>query len=114
MKKLIAIMVALQVTGFAHAQKLKESEVPEAVKDSFTQRFANVKGVEWSKEGEGEFEAEFKIKGAEQSANFDETGKWLETETEISKADLPKVVQDVIAQEFTGYKIEEAEKVETA
>lgn len=108
------IVMAILVTGFAQAQKLKESEVPKAVKDSFDKRFDNAKGVEWSKESETEFEAEFKNAGKEQSANFDQAGKWLVTETEIKKTDLPQAVQVAIAKEFAGYKIEEAEKVETA
>lgn len=113
MKKVMIVM-AILVTGFAQAQKLKESEVPKAVKDSFDKRFDNAKGVEWSKESETEFEAEFKNAGKEQSANFDQAGKWLVTETEIKKTDLPQAVQVAIAKEFAGYKIEEAEKVETA
>lgn len=112
MKK-IMIVLAILVTGFAQAQKLKESEVPKAVKDSFAKRFPNTKGVEWSKESETEFESEFKNAGKEQSANFDQAGKWLVTETEIKKADLPQAVQAAIAKEFAGYKVEEAEKVET-
>ena len=113
MKKVLILMTLL-VTGFAQAQKLKESEVPKAVKDSFAKRFPNLKGVEWSKESETEFEAEFKNAGKEQSANFDQAGKWLVTETEIKKADLPQPVQASIAKEFAGFKVEEAEKVETA
>ncbi len=113
MKKLIIVMTIL-VTGFAQAQKLKESEVPKAVRDSFAKRFPSMKGVEWSKENETEFEAEFKNAGKEQSSNFDQAGKWLATETEIKKNDLPKAVQASIAKEFAGFKVEEAEKVETA
>jgi hypothetical protein len=113
MKQFI-IAMAILVTGFAHAQKPKENEIPKAVLDSFARRFPDVKGVAWSKESETEFEAEFKHAGKEQSVNFDETGKWLVTETEIKKADLPQSVQAAIAKEFTGYKVEEAEKVETA
>ena len=113
MKNLMIIM-AILVTGFVQAQKLKESEVPKAVKDSFAKRFPNMKGVEWSKESDTEFEVEFKNAGKEQSANFDQAGKWLVTESEIKKVDLPQVVQASIAKEFAGYKVEEAEKVETA
>ena len=105
---------AFLATGFAQAQKLKESEVPKAVKDAFAKRFPNTKGIEWSKESETEFEAEFKAGGKEQSANFDQSGKWLVTETVIKKADLPQSVQTALTKEFAGYKVEEAEKVETA
>ena len=86
----------------------------EAVKDAFAKRFPNTKGIEWSKESETEFEAEFKAGGKEQSANFDQSGKWLVTETVIKKADLPQSVQTALTKEFAGYKVEEAEKVETA
>lgn len=108
------MVIAILVTGFAQAQKLKESEIPKTVKDSFAQRFPNTKGAEWSKESESEFEAEFKTAGKKQSANFEQTGKWLVTETEIKKAELPKAVQAALTKEFVGYKIEEMEKVETA
>lgn len=112
MKK-VMIVLAILVTGMAQAQKLKESEVPKAVKDSFAKSFPNIKGVEWSKESATEFEAEFKNEGKEQSANFDQAGKWLGTETEIKKSELPQAVQTAIAKEFAGFKIEEAEKAET-
>lgn len=105
-------VVAL-VSGAAYSQKLKETEVPEAVKVSFVKSFPNIKSVKWSKESETEFEAEFKNGSVQQSANFDTSGKWLVTETEIKKTDLPPLVQAAIKKEFDRFKIEEAEKVET-
>ena len=50
----------------------------------------------------------------QKSSNFDSTGKWLVTETEIKISDLPASVQSAINNEFSGYSIEEAEAVETA
>ena len=46
------------------------------------------------------------------SANFDATGKWLETETGIKPEDLPKEVTASVARNFPGYKIAEVGKVE--
>ena len=63
MKKIMIVM-AILITGFAQAQKLKESEVPKEVKGSFTKRFPNTKGVEWSKESETEFEADSVASGS--------------------------------------------------
>lgn len=114
MKQIALICVAALVSAAAYAQKLKETEVPESVKVSFVKSFPNIKSVKWSKESETEFEAEFKNGSMEQSANFDASGKWLVTETEIKKTDLPPLVQAAIKKEFDGFKIEEAEKVETA
>lgn len=114
MKHIVLLCLAALVSGAGYAQKLKETEVPEAVKVSFVKSFPNSKSVKWSRESEMEFEAEFKNGSLEQSANFDPSGKWLVTETEIKKTDLPPRVQAAIKKEFDGFKIEEAEKVETS
>jgi len=113
--KIVTLIVGLVAltSGALKAQNVRESELPEAVKKAFTQKFPDVKEVKWSKEGATEFEAEFEINKRAQSANFDTKGKWLVTETEIRKSDLPPSVQVTIEKEFPGYKIEEAEKAES-
>ena len=113
MKKIMLFSVACIVAGFAEGQKLKDSDVPGAVKASFAKNFPKAKEVKWSKEGTSEFEAEFEIAEVEQSANFDQTGKWLETETEIKKSELPQAVQAAIAKEFAGFTVDEPERVES-
>lgn len=114
MKVILIPAVVLLVASSACAQKLKESEVPAAVKQAFTKQFSGVKNVKWSKESETEFEAEFKTSQGEQSANFDQSGKWIITETEVSEKSLPAAVQATLKKEFANYKIEETEKAETA
>jgi uncharacterized membrane protein YkoI len=114
MKKIMVLVALVLTISLAHAQKLKETDLPAAVKDSFAKRFPQAKNVSWSKENDAEYEAEFKINGTEQSVNFDQAGKWLMTETEIKKSELPAAVQASIAKEFPGYKIEETEKTESA
>ena len=113
MKKVMLLIAFGLAVSCTNAQKLKSTEVPAAVKDSFAKRFPAAKDVAWSKEGETDFEAEFRSNGKEQSVNFDTSGKWLETETEIKKSEIPAAVQATLAKEFAGYKIEEAEITET-
>jgi hypothetical protein len=113
MKKIILFSVACVVAGLADAQKLKSSDVPAAVQEAFAKHFPKAKEVKWSKEGTTEFEAEFESANLKQSANFDKTGKWLETETIIKNSELPQAVQAAIAKDFAGYKIEEPEKFES-
>lgn len=103
----------LLCTTTAFSQKLKESEVPSVVKSSFSGQFPSARNVKWSKESENEFEAEFKSSQGEQSANFDVSGKWLVTETEVSERSLPEPVKQALKREFSTYEIEETEKVET-
>lgn len=111
MKKYAFISAAIFATLCANAQE-KQVKVPEAVKAAFTKKFPLAKNVEWSKENEKEFEAEFKLGSTQQSANFDTTGKWLETENEINVSQLPANVAKAVAAKYPGYKIEEAEKTE--
>ena len=113
MKQILIPVAMLLIVGSASGQKLKESEVPVAVKEAFKKQFATAKSVKWSKEGTDEFEAEFKSGKDEQAANFDKSGKWLITETEISEKSLPAAVQATIKKDFSGYKIEETEKADT-
>ena len=73
---------------------VKESKrgTPIAVKAAFKQRFPTVTKVSFDKEGNGEFEAGFKMDGVKMSANFTADGTWRETESEIGAAALPATV----------------------
>jgi hypothetical protein len=76
-------------------------------------KFPTFKKVSWDEEEEGEWEAEFKLKGVEYSANFLEDGTWMETEHEIKKSAIPAIIKNTLANEFAGHKIDEAEVSET-
>ncbi|MCX6285411.1 MAG: PepSY-like domain-containing protein [Bacteroidetes bacterium] len=87
-------------------------QATDAVKQAFVKMFPAATDVKYEMEKDA-FEATFKDKGVEMSANFDAAGKWLETETEIKSADLPKEVTASAAKNFAGFKISEVAKVET-
>ena len=97
----------------AGCQARNSNEVPPIVKESFAKQFPNATDVEWSKESESEFEAEYVWNGAEQSSNYDAAAVWLITEMEIAQSELPAAVQETIIREFDGYTIDELEKAET-
>ncbi|WP_232623019.1 PepSY-like domain-containing protein [Pareuzebyella sediminis] len=111
-KILGAVLFAATIGSSIYAFGTSE-DAPQKVKDSFAQKFPSVKKVKWDKENETEWEAEFKMKGTEYSANFLEDGTWQETEHEIKKNAIPAKVKTTLDTEFTGYKIEEAELSET-
>ncbi len=89
-------------------------DAPKKVKEAFAKKFPTVKKVKWDKENDTEWEAEFKMKGTEYSANFMEDGTWKETEHEIKKNAIPANIKTALDTEFAGYKIEEAEISETS
>ena len=102
------------MSNAACAQKISADKVPAAVTSAFKAKFPNATKTNWEMENANEYEAGFKLNGEEVSANFDNTGKWLETETEIKVSALPAAVQAALTKDFAGFKIEEASKIESA
>lgn len=110
----IILLLATQLSLSVSAQKITEDKVPAAVKTTFKSKFPKATETKWEMESKTEYEVDFLIEKMKYSAKFDQNGKWLETENEISVASLPKVVSDAIAKEIPAGKIEEAEKAETS
>jgi len=113
MKQLFTLVLATLLGLTAQAQKLTDDKVPAAVRAALTKRFPTAKQVAWEKEDAQAYEAKFTVGDNKQSANFDENGKWLSTETNIKKTDIPTAVQSAIAKNFAGYDIGDPEKVES-
>lgn len=110
MKKSMFIAAGLIISLAACAQKVKEANVPTAVKDSFKKSYKDAKEAKWEKEG-ANFEAEFEIGETEQSVLIDASGRILETEVEIKVEELPTAVKDYITKNYKDAKIKEAAKI---
>jgi hypothetical protein len=96
----------------ALSQQMSADKVPAIVRQSCEAKFPGVRKVEWKLKSDRNYEAEFKLSGVEVAAKFDSIGKWLETETTITRAKLPIDVRAAISKEFGGYKIIETQTVE--
>ncbi len=80
MKKLVVMLSACLLIGLAgFTQKLAAEKVPAAVKQSFNQKYPGATNVKYEME-DNDFEISFRAEASVMSANFDKTGKWLETE----------------------------------
>ncbi len=114
MKKVIYLLLtAALMSNAACAQKIAADKIPPAVLSAFKANFPTATKISWEMESANEYEAGFKLNGEEVSANFDNTGRWLETETEIKTSALPDAVQAALAKDFAGFKIEETSKIES-
>jgi hypothetical protein len=114
MKRILFMLLStVIISNIACAQKISADQVPAAVTSAFKARFPSITKATWEMEHANEYEAAFKLNGGEASANFDNTGKWLETETEIKVSALPAPIQKSISKDFAGFKIKEATKVES-
>jgi len=96
----------------AQAQEKGATNAPVAVKKAFEKRFPNAEHVEWDMEDANIYEAEFKWKGIEHSANYSATGVWMETEMEVKEATLPDAVRKALKMDYADHKVKECESVE--
>ena len=114
MKKIAMVFALLTSSILVSAQNISESVVPPLVKSAFSQKFSDATTVKWEKENANEYEAEFRIAGIGMSANFSADGKWLETETEISFAELPQAVTNSFLKNHKHSSKVEVAKIEMA
>ncbi len=113
MNKVTIIIIAIMVYTNAIAQKITTDKVPTKASSAFKAKFPAAKQESWSIESPGIYEVEF-INGAKtQSAEFDETGNWLETETKMDFKHIPQPVTQAFTKQFEGFNVQEANKVET-
>lgn len=114
MKKIILLMAVALTALSADAQKLKESEVPANLKELFKKNHPEAKKVKWELEKNGSYEAEYETGEKEQSVVMSKDGFILETEVEITIAELPASVKEYMSKNYTGAKIKEAAKITDA
>lgn len=108
--KIISTVATVALCCVCGTACFSQKSVPKAVREAFSKKFPGVSDVDWGKEKNGEWEAEFEIGKVETTANFSADGTWLETETEIPVADLPAPVRAALQ----GKKIKEAARIERA
>lgn len=112
--KIITGLLGLIIAASLFAFNVGDGDqVPQKVKDAFTKKFPTAEKVDWEKESEKEWEAEFKMNNVEYSANFLEDGTWQETEHEIEEKDVPQNVLQALKNGFSDFEIEEVEISET-
>ena len=109
---LFSLFAFLWSVGFGQAGA--EIVIPAPVSSAFSTKFPAATQVKWEKENATEYEAEFRMGGVQMSSNFAADGKWLETETEISFAQLPPAVSSSFSKNHKNAGKAEAAKIELA
>ena len=119
MKNLMFVMLITTFSSALMAQTKATTEkeekktsvtVPAAVKDAFAKEFATVTKVKWGIE-DGDYEAEFKLNGSDESATYDKTGHRKEVEVDIKISDLPAPALEYVKAHYAAYKLVEAAKI---
>lgn len=112
MKTLVLILSATLLFSFSACGQ-SGNDVPAQVKSAFALKFPKATNVKWGRENEKEWEAEFKNDGRSYSANFDNSGTWMETEYRINLSEIPVQVKATLDKEASGSKIKVSELSET-
>ncbi len=87
---------------------------PTAVQKAFEQKFPDATSVKWDKENAHEYEASFEWKGEKHSANFSDSGEWLETESASSFNQLPDKVQTAFNTSHKGAIVKAVATIQTS
>jgi hypothetical protein len=96
------------------AQRIRESEVPSAVKNALVGRYPAAAGVSWEKE-KGNFEANWGGQSKEDnSVLFTPSGEFVEMVAAIPVGSLPPAVTAYVRAHYPGVRITEAGKVTDA
>ena len=113
MRRALAIfLVTASLSQPARSQAVTANRVPAAVKKAFQRKFPAVRVVEWKLKSDQNYEAEFTLHRTDIAAKFDLTGKWLETESGVSRSTIPAAVLGTVAKRFNGYKVVETQTVQ--
>jgi uncharacterized membrane protein YkoI len=97
------IWVALLVTSTISVCSAKVTP-PAAVIAAFKQKFPSATAISWGKESAKEYEAEFTNDGKKYSANFNQAGQWLETESAADFTTFPEKVKASFNKQHKGAK----------
>ncbi len=108
-KSILTVMSFLLFSTLSFA-----GNIPAKVKKAFDQKFPNATAVKWDKENEHEYEASFKWNGEKHSANFNDSGDWLETESSSTFSQLPEKVKMTFNSTHRGATIKAVAKIETS
>ena len=101
MKNVLILIIAFSLISFS---AFSQKNPPENVKKEFAKKYASAQSIKWDSEEKNEWEAEFNMDNKKMSACFDNSAKWIESETEISEKELPAAVVNTLNKDFQGYK----------
>lgn len=110
MKTLKILAVSLFTTSVAMAQDLNPESVPGNLKDAFNKEYSRATDVEWEKELD-HYKVEFDLNRRDHEVWYNASGKVLKKEIEITKADLPQAIRDVIKSKYVDYRVDDVDMI---
>ncbi|MDR2475591.1 MAG: PepSY-like domain-containing protein [Bacteroidales bacterium] len=104
----VDILIAAYYSG--DDTDISSSNVPAAIIGNFNTVFPNARDIDWDYVGDV-YKVDFEINNVDYDAWYNQNGTLLVYKFDITKASLPQNIQTAISTQFSGYRIEDAEKV---
>ena len=108
--KTIHLFTVLPFAFLIGCSEVEQDKTPESVLESFGTMYPNAKEVEWEHDDDT-WEAEFISNEHEVSAEYSETGGWIETETTLHRNEVPSPVVDGIFAKYPNAEFLKFEEV---
>lgn len=110
---LLSGLAFLLLGSVGFSQKLERGQVPANVLSSFESKHAEVKDVEWEKDG-ANFKVEFEHKNSDNDHViwYGADGKIVKHKAEISLTELPAKISEKLKADYKDYKTDELYKIE--
>lgn len=108
---LVSAFALILAANVSYGQDIKQSQVPSVVVNKFQQAFSKAYDVEWEMKGDlYKVEFEMGATGYDHSVWYDKSGKVVKHKEEIAKSSLPKAILEVIAKDYSGYRVDDVKK----
>lgn len=114
--RIYLLLMAIGLLSFTACQDdegLSLDQVPEGLRNDFTERHPGTTNIEWEQEGDI-WEGEFVENGVEVSIIYDLSFNWIRTERDIPLADLPKNIMVYLTSNYPGGVVDEAATFDSA
>jgi uncharacterized membrane protein YkoI len=110
-KQILILSAALAISLSAQAQDIPQSQVPSVILNQFNKQFPKTTDVEWEMDG-NLYNVDFEIGwNIDHEIWYNAEGKMVKHKEDISKSELPKAVNDRIQADFSGYSIDDLERI---
>lgn len=110
-KQILILSAALAISLSAQAQDIPQSQVPSVILNQFNKQFPKTTDVEWEMDG-NLYNVDFEIGwNIDHEIWYNAEGKMVKHKEDISKSELPKAVNNRIQEDFSGYSIDDLERI---
>ncbi|MBP8754742.1 MAG: PepSY-like domain-containing protein [Chitinophagales bacterium] len=110
-KKFLIIAAVIGITFTSQAQDILQSQIPSVIQNQFNSQFPKATAVEWEMDG-SYYSVEFELTwNIDHEVWYNTEGKMVKHKEDISPSELPKVVSERIQTDFSGYSIDDLERI---